>query len=342
MRGPTFTTVQPAAFASARYYDGDVLSGDASTDASDPGVPVGAAAARLGVTTSTLRSWGTRYGLVPSLRSSGGHRRYSQSDLARLDQVQAAIQAGVTPAAAAAAALAGSDRARKPSPAPARSRRGAGPGGRVLGVPGADAATRGLARAAGQLDLDGVEEIVLGRLRERGVVSCWDEMMRPVLMAVGKRWAASGEGIEVEHVLSEAMLGALRRRRAELPAAPERRPVLLASAPNDQHTLALHVLAVGLAERRCPARVIGAHVPLTALATAVRRTRPAAVFVSCVVTAGADPHALVSALPRTRPATLIVVGGSGWPEDLPSGLHFAAGLSEALDLLAGATSSSTS
>ena len=51
------------------------------------GVSIGEAAARLGITTSTLRSWGSRYGVVPSLRTAGGHRRYSAADLVVLDQL---------------------------------------------------------------------------------------------------------------------------------------------------------------------------------------------------------------------------------------------------------------
>ncbi len=306
------------------------MTGDGAPDAPDRGVSVGAAAARLGLTTSTLRSWDNRYGVGPSLRTAGGHRRYSTSDLARLDVVQRQILSGTAPADAAAAVLVPAEEATPTS----RSRRRAGPGGRVLAVPGADAATRGLARAAAQLDLDGAEEIMVTGLRERGVLRTWDEMMRPVLVAVGRRWAESGDAIEVEHVLSEAALGALRRRRAELPPPDDRTPVLLAAAPADQHTLTLHVLAVGLAERGCPARVIGAQVPASALATAVRRLRPSAVFVSCVVAGTADPADLVSAIAPTRPPTRIVIGGSGWPDDLPSGLQRATGLGEALDLLA--------
>ena len=309
-------------------------------DASADGVSIGKAAARLGVTASTLRSWGTRYGIVPSLRTAGGHRRFSEDDLTRLDDVRAQIQAGVAPAEAAAAVLTEAAPTDAATPTQAtgasRARRGGGPGGRVLAVPGADAMARGLARAAGQLDLDGAEEIMLSALRERGVLRSWDDLMRPVLVAVGKRWVETGEAIEVEHVLSEACLGALRRRRVELPTSEQRPPVLLASAPGDQHTLTLHVLAVGLSERRRPARVIGAQVPVTTLAAAARRVRPSAVFVSCVV-AGAStaevPAALVEALPRTRPATRLVLGGSGWPASLPDGLVHAPGLSEALDLL---------
>src|SRR4051794_29387468 len=50
------------------------------------GLPVTAAARRLGLAASTLRSWERRYGLGPSLRTLGGHRRYSAGDLVALQQ----------------------------------------------------------------------------------------------------------------------------------------------------------------------------------------------------------------------------------------------------------------
>ena len=307
--------------------------GSEEDSSSDLGVSVSVAAARLGVTTSTLRSWGNRYGLVPSLRTVGGHRRYSPNDLLLLDAVQAAVTDGVPPALAAATALAGTKTTATVVKRAERRRRGAGPGGRVLGVPGADSAARGLARAASQLDLDGAEDVVLRGLRERGVLHTWDELLRPVLIAAGARWAEIGDGIEVEHVLSEATLGALRRRRAELPA-PEGGPaVLIASAPGDPHSLPLHAVAVGLGERGCGSRVIGAQVPFNTLASAIRRTRPAAVFVSCVLPGSTSAQALVAELPRTRPRTPVVVGGQGWAPELPPELQFAPSLRVSLDLL---------
>lgn len=302
-------------------------------DSSDPAVSVSVAAARLGVAPSTLRSWGIRYGLVPSLRTAGGHRRYSQSDLLLLDVMQSAVTEGVPPAQAAAGALAEAQRTTTIVETTERRRRGAGPGGRVLGVPGADAAARGLARAASQLDLDGAEDVVLRGLRERGVLYTWDELLRPVLIAAGARWAETGEGIDIEHVLTAATLGALHRRRVELPV-PETGPaVLIASAPGDQHSLPLHAVAVGLAERGCGSRVIGAQVPFTTLAGAIRRTRPAAVFVSAVLPGSTSAEALVAELPRTRPRTPVVVGGRGWAPELPPELEFAPSLGVSLDLL---------
>ena len=62
---------------------------------------VAAVARRLGVAPATLRTWDRRYGLGPSEHSSGEHRRYNGSDLARLTLMRKLVIAGVSPAEAA-------------------------------------------------------------------------------------------------------------------------------------------------------------------------------------------------------------------------------------------------
>ncbi len=62
---------------------------------------VSEAARQLGVSSSTLRSWELRYGLVPSVRSAGAHRRYSPSDIHRLKAMQRLVSQGVPTAEAA-------------------------------------------------------------------------------------------------------------------------------------------------------------------------------------------------------------------------------------------------
>src|SRR3954447_23880652 len=97
------------------------------------GLPVTAAARRLGVSASTLRSWERRYGLGPSLRTPGGHRRYSATDLAALQRLQQLIAAGRATATAARGVSPGATRGR-PMPAPRES------AGRLAGaVDGLDA-----------------------------------------------------------------------------------------------------------------------------------------------------------------------------------------------------------
>jgi DNA-binding transcriptional MerR regulator len=67
---------------------------------SDEHLTAGAAARRLGVAVTTLRSWHQRYGLGPSGHEHGHHRRYSADDMARLVLMQELVSAGVTPAVA--------------------------------------------------------------------------------------------------------------------------------------------------------------------------------------------------------------------------------------------------
>ncbi|PFG42266.1 MerR-like DNA binding protein [Isoptericola jiangsuensis] len=78
-------------------------SGGART--SGPGLAVAAVARRLGVAPATLRTWDRRYGLGPSGRTAGSHRRYTPEDVARLLVMRRLTLEGVAPVDAAEAAL---------------------------------------------------------------------------------------------------------------------------------------------------------------------------------------------------------------------------------------------
>src|SRR6476661_1212645 len=306
---------------------------------------VGAVAARLGVAPETVRSWERRYGLAPGGRSPGGHRRYTETDCGRLVLMQRLVGEGATPARAAAQVLAtpvdaiavsAGSWAREPAgtvaAAPGVRRRPGGPGGRSLAVPGASPEVRGLARAASRLDAGVLVDRLTDLLVERGAVATWDDVLCPVLVAAGLRWQRTGEGVDVEHVLSEATTEALRSHRARLLRPVPGRPVLLACAPEDEHVLPLHVAAVALAERRVPVRLLGPRVPPNALASAARRTGASAVFVWRQRVEG--PAADLAGLPRSRPPVLAVVGGPGWrPGETPPGARLAVDLRSAVALL---------
>ena len=81
----------------------------------------------------------------------------------------------------------------------------------------------------------------------------------------------------------------------------------------DQHRLPLVVLAATLAQRGVSCRSLGTDLPPTALATAIRRTAPAAVLLWSQLSSTADPQVLRS-LPRTRPGYRGFVAGPGWAE----------------------------
>jgi DNA-binding transcriptional MerR regulator len=60
----------------------------------EPTYSLGAVARLTGLSPHVLRAWERRYGAVRPLRTPGGTRLYRESDVARLRQLRAAVQAG--------------------------------------------------------------------------------------------------------------------------------------------------------------------------------------------------------------------------------------------------------
>jgi hypothetical protein len=298
---------------------------------------VSAVAHRLGVAPATLRTWARRYGLGPSEHSAGAHRRYTGQDLARLEAMRRLTLEGVPPSEAARVAL-GVPVTDRVEAGPLPDRHGGlhgrgGPGGRVLALPGAGATVRGLGRAAMALDAPVLREALRDQVAEHGVLHTWEHVVRPVLVAVGERWAATGQGVEVEHLLSDCVAAVLREHADAVPAAARPvRPALLSCAPDEQHSLPLHALAAALAERGLPSRTLGPAMPADALGAAVRRTGPALLFVWSQLPGTAVTDVL-DAVPVTRPPTSVVAGGPGWSvEGLPRRVTLARDLGHALAL----------
>ncbi|MEO5832912.1 MAG: MerR family transcriptional regulator [Nakamurella sp.] len=265
---------------------------------------VGEVAGRLGVAPSTVRMWGSRYGLTASARSAGGHRRYTVEDVDRLLRMQHAVVSGTDPAAAAADVLADG------APAPSRGRRG-GPGGAVLAVPGAGREVRGLARAASRLDEATATEAVLRSLKDNGTVATWNLLLRPVLVAAGEHWHRTGSGIDVEHLLTQAVTTAFVQYLASLPEFAQAAPVVVAGGPLEDHVLALHAVRAGLAERGVPVRFLGPRTPMSALISTARLIRAPAVLIwMSVQNASAADH--LAAVRAAHRRLVLLVGGPGW------------------------------
>jgi DNA-binding transcriptional MerR regulator len=252
-----------------------------------------AVARRLGVAVATLRSWDRRHGLGPGVREPGRHRRYTVADVKRLEGVLELVRRGVGVASAAAVVGAGELTA--------------------LGERGT-----ALRAAAAGLDQGEIERIVGDCLREYGAVEVWQRLLVPFLTGLG-------DECDVEHVATEAILAAFHA----MPRLTGR--VLLAAAPDEQHTLPLEALRLALAERGRGSVLLGARVPAPALLAAIGHTEPTDVVVWA--------HDETTATRLPVPAVLargcrLIAAGPGWTGiALPAGVPRPATLADAVELV---------
>ena len=277
---------------------------------------VAAVARRIGVAPATLRTWDRRYGLGPSSHEAGEHRRYCPSDLAQLRLMRRLIISGVAPADAALRAKAHSGSVSVENV--------------IQDFEVREDVVDSLHRAAKSLDKNFVETLLRKDISENGVIASWTEVIVPLLFLVGDEWAATGTGIEVEHMLSEIIKRLLREGVAEIKDPVNAQPVLLASVGEELHCLALHALAAALAEKGIESFFLGARTPLEAISGMVKRAAPPAVFLWAQLEQNSDPK-FFKDLPVVRPAPRVIVGGPGWDRQSCADVVVAQDLTHACD-----------
>jgi len=277
---------------------------------------VAAVARRIGVAPATLRTWDRRYGLGPSSHEAGEHRRYCPNDLAQLTLMRRLIISGVAPADAAVRAKAHSGSVSVENV--------------VQDFEVREDVVDSLHRAAKSLDKNFVETLLRKDISENGVIASWTEVIVPLLFLVGDEWAATGAGIEVEHMLSEIIKRLLREGVAEIKEPVNTQPVLLASVGEELHCLALHALAAALAEKGIETFFLGARTPLEAISGMVKRAAPPAVFLWAQLEQNSDPK-FFNELPVVRPAPRVIVGGPGWNRETCADVVVAQDLTHACD-----------
>ena len=205
----------------------------------------------------------------------------------------------------------------------------------MLRLPGAGRYARGLGRAALALDFPAARTVLLEAIAALGIVATWDEVARPVLAAVARRWATTGAGVEIEHLLSQSVTAVFSAHVVAQAGEPDGRPVLLAGMPRR----AAHAAAAGARGRaRRPGRPRAADGHRPALRG--RSSRPCAAPRPPRWCCGRSSRrradvALLDALPETRPRSRTFVAGPGWRRSrgCPRGCSALTSLVEAVDAL---------
>jgi DNA-binding transcriptional MerR regulator len=269
---------------------------------------VGGVAERLALAPSTLRTWDRRYGIGPSHRTEGGHRRYDEVDIQRV-RLMAQLTGRGVPAGTAARVATSVD-----APALASALGSAGSG---LGRPSADSAIEAIVSSAAALDADGLSRLYRRITRESDLVSAWTTVLAPALRRIGERWRDGSLGVDSEHLASELLVHELRAlTRSNRARISGQRNVVLASADEEQHYLPLVAIEAELSLQGIGCIFLGPRVPAESLLDLLGRSTPPVVFLWASITRPARDPLWQSLTSLERPLRL-VIGGPGWPAAVP-------------------------
>ncbi len=286
------------------------MSGHGGSRAAGSWTP-GKVADMLGISPVTLRTWATRYGVGPTLRADGRHRRYSDADVRRLQHMQRLIGRGIRAREAAAAAFSGAD-----DVAPEVS---------------ADRRVDELEQAAEDLEFASIAALLDETLDALGAAAMWTDVLLPILRNLGGRWLRGDVCFESEWALTSEVSLALQRYVARFAKAPSERGVLISCCPDERHSLPVEVLRAVMVEVGIPAVYLGQMVPAETILGMASKLDPVLIVLWSMSANTVDD--LVCQRLQRRGFEVVVAGpgweglnvhGAPWVNDLAGALNLAA------------------
>lgn len=260
---------------------------------------IGEVSRRTGVAVPTLRAWERRYGLLSPERTDGGHRLYSERDIARVRGMQRLLDEGWSASAAAREVL------REPASV-TRLRPVAGGGQASV-----DLVTR-LEAAIEAFDGATADQVIDDVFARFDVPRALDEVVLPVLRRVGDGWQDDPRVIAREHFATNTLRPRLQRLIRTPSRAGGSRSCLAVAPEGEDHDLGLLAATVVAADAGWRVHYLGARMPTSALERSALDLDPDVVLVGSMFRAHAE--AFLAEEPRLGRAG-VVLGGPGF---LPS------------------------
>jgi methanogenic corrinoid protein MtbC1 len=253
----------------------------------NPSLNIAALTQRTGVPSDTIRKWEQRYGVLHPERTSGGQRRYSELDVARVEWLKERLHEGYRIGEAAALLGAGDQVART-----------------------VDELRTGIVAATIASDVDALGQLVDQALALSTLDESFIDVLTPALAEIGERWASGSVSIAQEHLASAtvraALLKLLSDQRADVHGT-----AVLACAPGELHEIGLLMLAVILRSEGWQVAYLGADTPFADAVSLADELDATALCFS--VASQESAQALDAELTTTPPreSLMVVVGGRG-------------------------------
>ncbi len=303
----------------------------------EPLYNIGAVARMTNIPVATLRIWERRYGFPHSARTPGGHRLYSERDVAGLRWVKARTEEGLQAGQAVRALQHVQEEGRFPE-VPVVSSLATQ---REASEPSLDVFRQNLTAALLAHDTTRADQL----LAEATAVHSLDNIILnsivSTLFDIGQGWMDGRVDVATEHLATNYVRHRLVMWTMTGPPTFPIRPSVLACAPDELHEGSLLILGVLLRRRRWPVAYLGQTVPLADVAQLVQDVRPPAiVFVAMTEKTAEALSEWPRYLPGVREAKRPIVAFGGrifteqpeWRDRVP-GTFLGATLQEGVDKL---------
>lgn len=238
----------------------------APTDPPAHHLRIGQLAERVGASTTLLRAWERRYGLLEPVRTERGYRLYSADDEARVRSMLALIADGISARQAAGMVLSGTADLRRSDGHEATLAEDLARFGAALG-------------RFDDLEANAVFDALLARYTVGTVLSA---VVVPYLGDLGDRWARGEATVAQEHFASNVIRGRLLGLARGWDAGGGPRAVL-ACPSGERHDLGLLAFGIALRGRGWRITYLGADTPWESLRESVSALAPAAVVLAMTV-----------------------------------------------------------
>jgi DNA-binding transcriptional MerR regulator len=231
---------------------------------------IGAVTRITGVPIATLHAWERRYGYPVAERTAGGHRLYSEKDIAGLRWIKSQVDSGLAVSRAVIAVRALEAEGRiflKDDPAT-----------RINVEPRSNASLcDSLLNALTHHDLFLADQLLGEMLAFYSAEYMTLNIIGPTLSAIGEAWERGNISIATEHFASNYLRHRLLMWIVTGPSPKPVSPIVLACAPGERHEGSLLMMGVLLRRQGWPIAYLGQDVPFHDLALFIDNIHPQAV-----------------------------------------------------------------
>jgi DNA-binding transcriptional MerR regulator len=225
-----------------------------------------------GIPAASLHSWERRYGFPTVARTAGGHRLYSEKDIARLRWVKSQVDSGLTISRAVIAVRALETGGQLYMPRDLKT----GPN-LDSNTSGSSPARTSLMEAFTHHDLALADQLMGEMLVFNSPEDLILDVIGPALNSIGEAWEQGQITIATEHLASNYLRQRLLMWMVTGPPPRAGNPIVLACAPGEWHEGSLLMLGVLLRRQGWPVVYLGQNVPFNDLAKFIDDLHPSAV-----------------------------------------------------------------